>query len=273
MEEAITDYGNSVLYSTARNEYLIVRMKRMLERTVWALTKQLQAGDFEPSSYEVRFAGGKIDRVDTCMDGDKVYVKVLDYKTGTKVFDVVALYHGLQLQLMVYMNAAMQMESKKHPDSEIIPAGVFYYRISEPFVDKKQESPEEALLKEMKPDGIVHLKEDVLEHLDHCMAGESLVVPIKYNKNGSLSRSSKTASEDEFYAMLKHAAKKVEQIHGQILSGDTAALPYRRGQETGCDYCSYRHVCGFDRKIPGYEYRELDKMKKEEAIAEMLREE
>ena len=273
VEEAITDYGNSVLYSTARNEYLIVRMKRMLERTVWALTKQLQAGDFEPSSYEVRFAGGKIDRVDTCMDGDKVYVKVLDYKTGTKAFDVVALYHGLQLQLMVYMNAAMQMESKKHPDSEIIPAGVFYYRISEPFVDKKQESPEEALLKEMKPDGIVHLKEDVLEHLDHCMAGESLVVPIKYNKNGSLSRSSKTASEDEFYAMLKHAAKKVEQIHGQILSGDTAALPYRRGQETGCDYCSYRHVCGFDRKIPGYEYRELDKMKKEEAIAEMLREE
>ena len=37
VEEAITDYGNSVLYSTARNEQMIVRMKQMLERTVWHL--------------------------------------------------------------------------------------------------------------------------------------------------------------------------------------------------------------------------------------------
>ena len=101
VEEAVTDYGNSVLYSSARNEYMIVRIKRMLERTVWALTRQLKAGDFRPSAYEMRFRGGKIDRIDTCVDGDKVYVKVVDYKTGKKAFDVTALYHGLQLQLMV----------------------------------------------------------------------------------------------------------------------------------------------------------------------------
>ena len=73
--------------------------------------------------------------------------------------------------------------------------------------------------------------------------------------------------------MLRHAAKKVEEIHRQILSGDTKAYPYKRGQETGCDYCSYRHVCGFDKKISGYQYREIDKMSKEEAIAAMKREE
>ena len=110
VEEAIADYGNSILYSSSRNAYLIVRMKRMLEKTVWALTKQLAAGDFKPSAYELRFANGKIDRVDTCEDGDCVYVKVIDYKTGSKSFDVTALYHGLQLQLMVYMDAALQLE-------------------------------------------------------------------------------------------------------------------------------------------------------------------
>ena len=52
VEEAITDYGNSVLYSTARNEQMIVRMKQMLERTVWALTNQLKAGDFVPEAYD-----------------------------------------------------------------------------------------------------------------------------------------------------------------------------------------------------------------------------
>ena len=60
VEEAITDYGNSVLYSTARNEQMIVRMKQMLERTVWALTNQLKAGDFVPEAYELRFFGGRL---------------------------------------------------------------------------------------------------------------------------------------------------------------------------------------------------------------------
>ena len=60
VEAAITDYGNSVLYSSARNEQLIVRMKQMLERTVWALTNQLKAGDFVPEAYELRFFGGRL---------------------------------------------------------------------------------------------------------------------------------------------------------------------------------------------------------------------
>lgn len=128
VEAAITDYGNSVLYSSARNEQLIVRMKQMLERTVWALTNQLKAGDFVPEAYELRFFGGKIDRVDVCETEEQVYVKVMDYKTGSKAFDIVALYHGLQLQLMIYMDAAIEFQKKRHPEKEVVPAGVFYYR-------------------------------------------------------------------------------------------------------------------------------------------------
>ena len=230
MEEAITDYGNSVLYSTARNEQMIVRMKQMLERTVWALTNQLKAGDFVPEAYELRFFGGKIDRIDICETEEQIYVKVMDYKTGSKAFDVVALYHGLQLQLMVYMDAAVEFQKKRHPDKEVIPAGVFYYRIQDPLVDKTEdkEKAERAVLKQLKPDGIIPLGTEILKHLDHNTSGESLAVPVKYNKNGSVS-----------------------------------------GQESGCDYCPYRHVCGFDVKIPGYEYRDIGTMGKEEAMAAM----
>ncbi len=270
VEEAIVDYGNSVLYSSARNEYMIVRMKKLLERTVWALTHQLSKGDFVPTDYEFRFRGGKIDRVDLCEDGDKIYVKVLDYKTGTKAFDVVALYHGLQLQLMVYMNAVVNIQKKKHPQHEIIPAGVFYYQLQEPFVDKQLlEEAETAILKELRPDGMINLQDEVLEHLDHCQEGESLAVPVKYNKNGSLSKTSKAVSSEDFYLMMEHAMHKVSTIRDEILDGEIAALPYRRGQESGCDYCKYRHVCGFDLKVPGYGYRDIGKMSKEEAIAKM----
>lgn len=267
VEEAIADYGNSILYSSSRNAYLIVRMKRMLEKTVWALTKQLAAGDFKPSAYEMRFANGKIDRVDTYEDGDCIYVKVIDYKTGSKSFDVTALYHGLQLQLMVYMDAALQLEQKKHPQKEILPAGVFYYRIQDPLIDRPKEGEEqESILKELKPDGMISLEKEVLEHLDHCMVGESSVIPVKYNKNGSLSKSSKAASAQDFYLMMKYAVNKVEEIRQKILSGDVKVNPYRRGTETSCDYCSYRQICGFDTKMEGYRYREIDAMSVDKVI-------
>lgn len=270
VEEAIADYGNSILYSSSRNAYLIVRMKRMLEKTVWALTKQLAAGDFKPAAYELRFANGKIDRVDTCEDGDCVYVKVIDYKTGSKSFDVTALYHGFQLQLMVYMDAALQMEQKKHPEKEILPAGVFYYRIQDPLIDRPKEGEEqESILKELKPDGMISLEKEVLEHLDHCMVGESSVIPVKYNKNGSLSKSSKAASAQDFYLMMKYAVNKVEEIRQKILSGDVKVNPYRRGTETSCDYCSYRQICGFDTKMEGYRYREIEAMSVDKVIQAM----
>ena len=270
VEEAIADYGNSILYSSSRNAYLIVRMKRMLEKTVWALTKQLAAGDFKPAAYELRFANGKIDRVDTCEDGDCVYVKVIDYKTGSKSFDVTALYHGLQLQLMVYMDAALQMEQKKHPEKEILPAGVFYYRIQDPLIDRPKEGEEqESILKELKPDGMISLEKEVMEHLDHCMVGESSVIPVKYNKNGSLSKSSKAASAQDFYLMMKYAVNKVEEIRQKILSGDVKVNPYRRGTETSCDYCSYRQICGFDTKMEGYRYREIEAMSVDKVIQAM----
>lgn len=270
VEEAIADYGNSILYSSSRNAYLIVRMKRMLEKTVWALTKQLAAGDFKPAAYELRFANGKIDRVDTCEDGDCVYVKVIDYKTGSKSFDVTALYHGLQLQLMVYMDATLQMEQKKHPEKEILPAGVFYYRIQDPLIDRPKEGEEqESILKELKPDGMISLEKEVLEHLDHCMVGESSVIPVKYNKNGSLSKSSKAASAQDFYLMMKYAVNKVEEIRQKILSGDVKVNPYRRGTETSCDYCSYRQICGFDTKMEGYRYREIEAMSVDKVIQAM----
>ena len=131
VEESIVDYGNTILYSSARNEYIIKRLKRMMRRTVWALTKQLEKGDFMPGGYEISFGGasglstsdialdghgrmrlrGKIDRVDICEDEDNVYVKVIDYKTGAKAFDLGELYYGLQLQLVLYLNTASDERS------------------------------------------------------------------------------------------------------------------------------------------------------------------
>ena len=78
VDEISADYGNTILKSSARNEYMIQRTKRMVRRTVWAIQKQLKSGEFEPEGVEVVFQGGRIDRVDTMeTDDGKLYVRDL----------------------------------------------------------------------------------------------------------------------------------------------------------------------------------------------------
>lgn len=274
MKKVILDYGNSVLYSSGKNEFMITAMGELLKRTIWALTKQLAVGDFEPEAFEVSIGGsGKIDRVDTCTDDQALYVKVVDYKTGMKEFDIQSLYYGLQLQLMFYMDSAVKIQQKKHLDKKVVPAGVFYYRIQDPYVDRKikeeKEDIEKDILKALKPDGIINLQDEVLNHLDHKMSGESEAIPVKFNKGGELAKNSKVVAEEHFRTMMDYATKKILASKEEIKEGNIKAEPYRQGNASGCDYCDYRHICKFDTKIEGYHYRDFRKLTKEEAISKM----
>ena len=274
VDECIVDYDNSILYSSARNEYTILRLKRMLRRTVWALTKQLEKGDFVPVGYEVVFSGGKIDRIDVCEDEDKLYVKVIDYKTGDKAFDLGELCYGLQMQLVVYMNAALEMQKKKQPEKLVIPAGLFYYRMKDPIVDKPTQgkNAEDAILRELRPDGVVQGSEEVLEHLDRGFTGTSQVIPVARTQAGQLSKTSKVLSEEEFGVISKFTKKQMQEVKKEILDGNVELKPYFLGGHTGCDYCPYHAVCGFEEKIEGCNYHRLDKLEPEEALEKMRKE-
>ena len=270
VEESIVDYGNTVLYSSARNEYTITRIKKLISRSVWAMTKQLEKSDFRPKAYELKFGRGKIDRLDTCEEEEKVYVKVTDYKTGRKAFDITAAFHGLQMQLPVYLNAAMDLEKRKNKEKEIVPAGFFYYRVDDPIVDKeKGKNPEDQILKSLKLDGMVNSSEDVLEHLQRNLAGSSDYIPVSRNKDGSLSKTSKVLNPEDFDLFLEYIGEKEQEIREKICGGDVRIRPYEMGESTGCDYCSYQSICGFDTRIEGYEYRKLKKYSKEEVVALM----
>ncbi len=271
VEESIKDYGNTVLYSSARNEYMIVRIKQLMKRSVWALTKQMEKSDFLPSGYELNFGSGKIDRIDTCEDEEAVYVKVTDYKTGMKSFDIVALYHGLQLQLPVYLNAALDVETGRNPQRRVEPAGVFYYRMKDPIVEKTKDDRalEETILKELRLDGIISGDDRIIEHLEHNLSGNSYLNPIGKNKDGSLNRYSKVLPPEAFDAMLRFTQKKEQELKQRIFEGEAAAYPYEMAGSTGCDYCAYRDICGFDPRLDGYEYRSLEKFSKEEAVRRM----
>ncbi|MCI8292587.1 MAG: helicase-exonuclease AddAB subunit AddB [Hespellia sp.] len=274
VEESIAGYGNTVLYSSARSEYMIVRIKRLLQRTVWALTRQLEHGSFWPSEYELNFGSGKIDRIDVCETEDTVYVKVLDYKTGSRAFDITALYHGLQMQLVVYLGAALDWEQQKYPEKQMVPAGIFYYQIRDPFVDKmdSEDAIKRQLLKQLRPDGLVNADGAVVELLDGNLEGESEVIPVKRNRDRSLSKSSKALRGEEFPVMIEYTRRLAEKIEREMFSGNAEIAPYMLGKQTGCTYCEYRDICGFDPTMDGCSYRKLSVYEKEDVLKRMRKE-
>lgn len=293
VEAYAATYGETVLYSSARNEYAITRMSRILTRTVLTLQKHLKQGSFQPDDYELsfRFAEdldsihvdlsedekmhlqGRIDRIDVSEDAEHVYVKVIDYKSGNRKFDLAALYYGLQLQLVVYMNAAMEMESRKHPDKEIVPAALLYYHIDDPTIETPVELTDEQIneqiLAKLRMNGVVNSDPEVVERLDRYMQDKSVVIPVEKKKDGSFSARSGVLSREEMQLISSYVDAKIRSIGREILDGKIAANPYEKGNEEACTYCAYKKVCGFDSSIPGYEKRQLEDLDKQALMQRM----
>ena len=190
-------------------------------------------------------------------DQDKVYVKVIDYKTGNTSFDLVCLYHGLQLQLMIYLDGALQVEQKKFPDKEILPAGVFYYNIKDPMIKEKidadVEKVSQGIMKELKMNGLVQKDPEMIRKMDQTLSS----IPVAFKKDGGFYSNSSVADRKQFQMLGNYVKKKIHEIRTDILRGDAQIAPYELGNRNACTYCPYISVCGFDRKIAGYEFRRL----------------
>lgn len=292
VDQAVMKNDATVLYYTARDKYRITRMKRVANRTVWALTKQLAQGSFIPSRYELQFRDtreirnglneaaklnlrGKIDRMDVYEDGDNVYVKVMDYKTGKAGFKLVNIYHGTSLQLIVYLRAAMKFEQDIYKNKNIVPAGIVYYKIDDPIIEKNgNDQVDHEVLKQLMVDGVISEEEVVLKAMDKdCVpfvgGYESSVIPFKITAKGGFAKRNKTVSQEEFQVMLDYSEKKVKDMSEMILSGDIRVNPYEDGMRNSCSYCAYKSVCVQEKNGNPIEYRDLGKLDETTAYAYM----
>ena len=274
VEETLGSGFASRLFQEARTAYLLERMKRILRRTIDTITEQLQTSHFMPEGYEISFSfaenldavnfilseeermrlKGRIDRIDTRKEGDQIYVKVIDYKSGNREFQLLSLYHGLQLQLVVYLNSAVELVKRKYPKKEVIPGGMYYYHLDDPVVEGNSASTDaeiqEKILEELKLKGVAGEGEDL-----------------------SVSKKSKKAGAEEFQILSRYVNHKIRDIGRKIFDGEIGARPYQLGDSTGCDYCPYHGVCGFDPSSPGWNYRKLENIKDEAEILEKMRKE
>ena len=287
LAEAVETFENGVFDGTKRNSYLVTKAKRVLLKTVEMLQEQIKGSLFEPEHCEAVFEHtakylslhGKIDRYDVCRSEDRWYLRVVDYKSGTKKFDLAELYYGLQVQLEVYLAAALRQSAKENGETPI-PTGMFYFHVEDPFLPREKYS-EDAVREAFRPDGVFNGTPSAVAALDVSLRAEngglkpsevSKLIYAETDKEGQLKASSKGIDEKDFATLTEYVYGKLEREAEQILAGDTAAKPYRYKKRTPCEYCAYRTVCGFDNRLFEFSYRDLKELKKEELWEEFRKE-
>lgn len=299
MEEALTramdDYADRVFPDTSRaqDQYVLERIRRIGQRTAWAVLKQLERGAFFPDRTEVSFREleqlasvsvllsedermrlrGRIDRIDVCREGATTYVRVIDYKSGSTRFDLTSVYYGLQLQLVVYLNAAMETETRRQ-DGDVRPAGMFYYHIEDPMpeYDTEQE-PEQEIFRRLGLTGLANADKQIVTRMDEKAEQSPDVLPLKFKKDGDFTASSSVAEEEQLLRLSRHVQRKLSEYGKRILAGDIRPEPYELGDEDACRYCPYHCVCGFDRRVEGCRKRRLRPLEKEEVWRKLEEEE
>ena len=289
------EFEKSILYSSARNEYEIHVLRNVMRRSIETLQYQMKKGIFSPKGFEISFQtledldsvnvqlsekermrlSGRIDRLDIAEDAEHVYVKVIDYKSGKKDFDLISVYHGLTLQLVLYMNVAMEQEAKRQPDKKIVPAGLLYYRMDDPLIEKDEAMNEEeinqAIRKELKMAGIVNDDPEVAIMMDRTIAdgGRSDTIPVQIKTDGTLSANSKAYRTEVLQTISNYVNWKIKDISKGILAGNIAKNPYEYKEQHACEYCQYKEVCSFDEAMHGYQYRKIKEETEEDILRQM----
>ncbi|MCR5032012.1 MAG: exodeoxyribonuclease V subunit gamma [Lachnospiraceae bacterium] len=293
LEEAIeavsASYGNGILMENATNRYQIARLRKILKRNVDVLQYQVQKGQFVPTYYEEDFGEegesfdlgegeqirllGRIDRIDTAGTDTREYIKVIDYKSGDKDLDLAQVNYDLQLQLVLYLHAALEKERKRHPDKEIVPGGLYYYHIADPFLKLEEELPEEERLQKereaFRMKGVTNDSEEALLLIDRDTATKSDVVRVTRKKDGSLDAYSRVLSNDAFALICDYVEQRIPQIGREMLRGRIAMNPALYKTTDSCTWCPYKAICAFDEKIKGCEKRRLPELSQEEALKAM----
>ena len=262
IERTIATGDYSSIYASFRTGYSVNRMKRIMNRTVNVLTDHLKRGSFTPSDMEFEFAmgdkvrlTGRVDRMDLCTLDGNTYVKIIDYKSGNKKFGIDSVYEGLDLQLVVYLNAGMDLMSHRYKGNRIIPAGIFYYHIEDPIITDEEAHPvgeddeaiREKILGELIMSGIVNADEKVFRLMDKDFVTKSKVIPIAIKRDGGLVSRSMAVDEEGFGIISSYVNHKITSMGNEILEGNIKAEPLKRGEEAEvwCSYCEYKDACSY----------------------------
>ena len=291
----LNEQTNSILNSSKRFKYLSQRFKRVISKSVTVMAEQIGKGQFEVFKTEFNFGDyksgeavmlnladdekvylqGRIDRIDTLELDGQTYVRIIDYKTGAKKFDLNELYYGLQMQLLVYLDAIIK-NSKYILEKQVVPGAVLYFKVDDPIIKSKKEMTieeiETEVLDELKLKGLVLKDAKVVKAMDRDIEGYSLVIPAAFKKDGEFKSTSDVVTEEEFTLLREYVNKKMISLCEDMLCGDVKIEPTKQANRSYCEYCDFSSICQFDTSIKDNKYKVINKKSKTEIWDNIRRE-
>ena len=268
--------------------YLLYRIKSTATKLVLHMLKELSQSDFTPVDFELGVGEdipaytidltdglslsvrGSVDRVDRC-DADGVsYIRVVDYKTGTKEFHLSDILYGINLQMFLYLYAIKNNGTERY--GEITPAGVLYMPAVSPSVPADPDTPEEKIraevLKKYAMKGVLLNDEEVIARMEHD--GKGTFIPAKIKDGAVVAKAESLATLEQLGAVFHRIDILMQQMAQALHEGGVDAMPLKGKRHDGCAYCVYQAVCLRDEDDP---CREAEEKPAEEVYDELTREE
>ena len=252
---------------------LIRQLTRFSAELLWRVVVELRQSRFVPVDYELPIGNshaeendvppwvlttpdgstiqvrGTVDRVDVLHRDGKSFVRVVDYKTGNKEFDLSEVLEGLNLQMLIYLFSICQESNHRYGEST--PAGVLYMPAKLPVIrvsrDLSAEDVERAQLSTMRMNGLLLDDTEILEAMETDIGG--LFIPASRTKRGEISSSSSLASLAQFGRLQTRVANLLTDMVKSLHQGDIAAIPTDCGYDR-CSHCDYYDICGHENGDP-----------------------
>ncbi len=279
IEIILTDFLNEkmggISEKSKRFEYLFFRFTAILSEVLDRLCKEFEVSKFNPVDFELKIDNdgdikpytlelpddrflkivGSVDRVDSFEKDGKTYIRIVDYKSGSKEFLLSDVLYGLNMQMLIYLFAITQNGKERYGD--IVPSGILYYPAKMNISKLPRESSQEDIIKQKikdgKSNGIVLDNFDVLNAMEKDISGN--FIPATINKKGDIIGD--LISFNQLLELNHRVDKILLEMVEELHKGKIFAYP------VNCEYCDYKCVCGFeltDKK------REIEKLKHREAL-------
>ena len=281
---------------TARFQYLFRRLVHSAEQILENVVEELRVSDFRPIDYELDFSyngdlppvqctdgdvsislTGKVDRVDGYIRNGRLYLRVMDYKSGHKSFSLSDIWYGLNMQLIIYLYALQREGLERYRArltdelNEIVPAGVLYVPVRDELPDEKRSIDEDELNTEkeklLRRSGLLSDDMSILEAMERGLEDKGRFIPVALKKKkgeeeASFASGSAVADLAKFGRLARYTQKKLLEMGQELRRGSVEANP-RRSDRSYCDWCEFRAACRFD-ETAGDKMRPLRKLKDEE---------
>ena len=288
VEQYVHEKLNDFQEKSSRFVYLFRRLRENVRRVVKDMADELRLSDFSPLDFELNFSeaqdippielgedgetltlSGIADRVDGWLHEGKLYLRVVDYKTGRKEFSLSEVLDGMNLQMLLYL-FTLSDGGRTRYGHEIVPAGVMYIPARSPMLSSETRLDEEAILsersKELRRSGLLLDEEVVKEAWEH--GSEKRYIPIKFRWNKPTADT--LASLERLGLLDRHIRRQLRDMARQLRAGSIAADPYYRSQsDNACLHCDYFDACQFTEGRGGEKSRFMPRYSPEEVWAMM----